>query len=102
MRHGWCRPGPAPDVVDRVDQVLARCPRAQDTWRVGSPPLPAGQGVLHGQLVAAQQQDVDVTVHPKRASDGEFDGVAAGHPPGHIQTAEDRLDGCGSAGSQLL
>jgi hypothetical protein len=53
-------------------------------------------------LVAAQQQDVDVTVHPKRASDGEFDGVAAGHPPGHIQTAEDRLDGCGSAGSQLL
>jgi hypothetical protein len=55
-------------------------------------PFPAGQHVLHGELVWPQQENVDVSVFPERSTDCQFDGVAARDPPPGLTAIEDLRD----------
>lgn len=82
--------GTAPDVMHTDGQALAGTPRTQHARRISGPPLPTGQEILDGQVIAPQQEHVDIGVLAYRASHGEFDGVPAGDPPRRGASGEQR------------
>ena len=84
--------GAAPYVMDSKRQHLARLPRPQRSWRIGSPPLPVVQHLLDPWVVPSQDEDVDVLLIAYLMTDGQLDRPSACYPPTSLERGEDRGD----------